>query len=386
MNHRLTFILIGCLLWCAQGLADVVKPSDRVTSHLNVRVDTSTSTAIVGTLNPGEEALYLESVPQWYKIRLGSGQEGYVSKSWSVLISEHADEQYIRLGEWNLKKLGHGSHKDYSLVSTIINDNFDVMAVIEVMQKQHGHPGYDALMQSLGTAWQGLITDTPRPNITSGSDSGSAEFYAIVYRKDRVRPCPGWTDLRYSQDNNGSGHGVGEDHFAREPAYGCFEAGFVSGPPGIDFLLAAYHATWSDGNEDEIVSEVSHLKDVFTEMSHAVPGEKDLIIVGDFNLIPDILHGAVSEADRTEGSGSTLNSNGGRSSNLYDHVLVYDEAATSEMIGNATVLDVLPKAATPKIFYQTVSDHLPIMVKMRDSGPDDDWPLFPSPFRLVLFD
>ena len=52
--------------------------------------------------------------------------------------------------------------------------------------------------------------------------------------------------------------------------------------------------------------------------------------------------------------------------------LVQDEATTPELEGNATVLDEIGIAATPKVFCQTVSDHLPIMVRLRSSGPDDD--------------
>jgi hypothetical protein len=268
------------------------------------------------------------------------------------------------------------------------------------MQKPHSHPGYDVLMPHLGSGWDGLITDTPRPD----TSSGSSEFYAIVYRKNTVRPCANWTSiafsdtgeskpsLRYFPDNDGSEHGTGPDRFSREPAYACFVAGFDSQAPsglnpkdgavGVDFMLGAYHATWSDGNEDEIVDEVSNLKSVFMAMEQAKPGEADLLIVGDFNLVPSILHGAVlaaasgisprGAADRTEGSGSALNSNGDRTINLCDHILVHDEVATSEMVGNAVVLNRIGLAATPKIFYQTVSGHLPVMVRMRSSGPDDD--------------
>jgi hypothetical protein len=291
----------------------------------------------VGKLLPGEEALFLESVP------------------WC-------------LGAWNIKKLGHGSSKNYPLVSQIIDNNYDVIAIVEVMQKQHGHPGYDALMLQLGSGWEGLITDKPRHD----TGSGSSEFYAVAYRKNTVRPCTGWTSLHYYPDNDGSDTGTGPDRFVREPAYACFEAGFDSGAVGVDFMLAAYHATWADGDQEEIVAEVSNLDGVFTAMGQAKPGEEDLLIVGDFNLIPDILNVAVSTADRTEGSGSTLNYNGDRTTNLYDHVLVHDETATSEMVGNAVVLNRIGLAASPKVFYQTVSDHLPIMVRVRSSGPDDD--------------
>jgi hypothetical protein len=54
-------------------------------------------------------------------------------------------------------------------------------------------------------------------------------------------------------------------------------------------MLGAYHATWSDGNEDEIVDEVSNLGTVFMAMEQAKPGEANSLIVGDFNLVPSIL-------------------------------------------------------------------------------------------------
>jgi endonuclease/exonuclease/phosphatase family metal-dependent hydrolase len=99
-------------------------------------------------------------------------------------------------------------------------------------------------------------------------------------------------------------------------------------------------------------------------MADAQPGEKDFILAGDFNLTPSILHEAISSADRTEGSGSTLNSKGEQTNNLYDHILVHDETATSEIIGNAVVLNRIGLASNPKVFYQTVSDHLPVVVRI----------------------
>jgi endonuclease/exonuclease/phosphatase family metal-dependent hydrolase len=272
-------------------------------------------------------------------------------------------EVTIRLGAWNIKKLGHGSSKDYELLAQVIDENFDIIAVVEVMQKGGGHPGYDELLKSLGEYWDGFVTETPRPN----TSSGNAEFYAILWREGSVQPCEGWEGLRYHEDNDGSGEGNLPDLFDREPAYGCFEAGM-----GVDFLLAAYHARWADGDTDEIKGEAQHIDDVLQAMADAVEGEDDLLIVGDFNLRPDDLAATVTAADRTAGEGSTLNTSGAITGNLYDHVLVGDVEATSEMMGDAKVLDVRGVAESPEVFYKTVSDHLPIVVEMDVSGPDDD--------------
>jgi hypothetical protein len=67
-----------------------------------------------------------------------------------------------------------------------------------------------------------------------------------------------------------------------------------------------------------------------------------------------------------------LNSQGGLTANLFDHRLVHDEVADSEPEGNTVVLNEIGPVPSAKDFYQTVSDDLPIMVKLRSSGPDQD--------------
>jgi hypothetical protein len=104
----------------------------------------------------------------------------------------------LRVGSWNIEKLGHGDAKNFELVTQIIEENFDILAIVEVMQKQHGHPGYDTLMNTLGDGWTGLVTDSPRPN----TGAGHAEFYAVIWRVGLAETCPGWNQgLTYYQDN-----------------------------------------------------------------------------------------------------------------------------------------------------------------------------------------
>jgi hypothetical protein len=64
-------------------------------------------------------------------------------------------------------------------------------------------------------------------------------------------------------------------------------------------------------------------------------------------------------ADRTTGSGSTLNGSGNITANLYDHIIVRDPAATAEIQGNAKVLDVRSVAGSQTEYFSTMSDHLP---------------------------
>jgi len=81
----------------------------------------------------------------------------------------------IRLGSWNVKKLGHGGRKDYAKLASVIDQNFDILAIIEVMQKGGEHPGYEALMNALGVAWTGQETDTARPaTVSSDAQTGGS--------------------------------------------------------------------------------------------------------------------------------------------------------------------------------------------------------------------
>lgn len=136
--------------------------------------------------------------------------------------------------------------------------------------------------------------------------------------------------------------------------------------------LGRYHATWADGDEDLIAKEADQLSQVFTAMKHARPGEADLFIAGGFNLTPEVLKEHSQAADKTTGTGSTLNSSGARTANLYDHLLVLDGHATSELVVPAQVLDVRKKTSTDKTFYKTVSDHLPIVGRFFRNRSDDD--------------
>ncbi len=279
------------------------------------------------------------------------------------------EPQNLRVGAWNIKKLGHGDKKDYVAIAKVINCHFDVVAVVEVMQKGRGHPGYDHLKTELGSRWGGEITTRPRPN----TSVGDAEYYAIFYRKDRIAICDNWSGLVYHEDNDGSGSEFTKDIFSREPAFACFQTHWVGTKKGFDFMLAAYHARWERGNKKKISAEVTRVVDVFGSMQAARTREKDLILVGDFNLNPSKLKDALNrQISIPEGGGSTLNESGARTKNIYDYLLLHDSNSTSEMNEQPRILDVRVIAADDRTFYQTISDHLPVVASFRTDGPDDD--------------
>ncbi len=274
--------------------------------------------------------------------------------------------EWIRLGTWNLNGLGSDEGRRYDAIADVVARNFDVLTLTEITHVAGGSPGFDQLLVALGPKWGGLITDTPRPQ----RSSGSAEHYAVVYRRSRIHPCPGWQALRYVSDI-GEGFAAAGSRFLREPAFACFEADRGAGGQGADFVLAVYRATLADGDADAILAEVGHVDAVLDAMLRAAPGEADLILAGHINLQSAELALATKAVDRARGIGSSLNLLGEVAPGLRDHILVHDASSTNELMGFGAVLDVRDVVGSPREYRRTVSDHLPVMIQFRTAVDDD---------------
>ena len=103
--------IASILLGHVPAYAELVLPSSRVTSSLKVRSAPSTASAVVGKLLPGDAVVWVDSTTYWHQITLPSGTTGYVSRSWATVEAD------LRLGTWNIKKLGHGTSKSYSTIA-----------------------------------------------------------------------------------------------------------------------------------------------------------------------------------------------------------------------------------------------------------------------------
>src|SRR5688572_14415548 len=76
------------VVWAAASAAhaDQVVPRDTVTNHVNVRQGPSTASVPIGTLAPGEQLEFIESVDRWHVVRLPDGNRGFVSKAWTLVV------------------------------------------------------------------------------------------------------------------------------------------------------------------------------------------------------------------------------------------------------------------------------------------------------------
>jgi hypothetical protein len=278
--------------------------------------------------------------------------------------SAPAAPEPLRLGSWNVRKLGFEPNKDLEAIARIIEAHFDLVAVIELMWTQAGPP-LPQLLDALGPAWSGHVTSSARPNLPSPH----AEYYAVLYRPERVAPCAELAALHFIDDADGSAESGNAGLFLREPAVGCYRTAPAFG--ARDFLLGVYHARWGDGIADEIAGEVRHIDQAFAAFARRLPHERELFMVGDFNLTPAALAPLTRAYDRTQGRGSTLDAAGGISTHLYDHLLAFGTSAAAALPADAVVLDVRAEAIDSADYRARVSDHLPIVAEL-PAAPDDD--------------
>lgn len=288
----------------------------------------------------------------------------------SPVLPTQVEAGKVRLGSWNVRNLGWGTRTDLDAVASVIEDNFDVVAVLEVMAREGRAPGHEALRQRLGAGWSSVITPTPRP------ESGShREYYAIFYRPAVVSPCATPATMRTAPGS-----------FARPPAYTCFRV--AGGERQPDFVVGAFHAIWKGGHKPTIQAEARQLGAVFRDMSASYPDERDLFLLGDFNLTRAELSAVDAEGNRFDNwglaSSTTLSRarGGEHTGNAYDHFLLADRTAIQEYtLEKAQALDVRCAARSPQRFVDVVSDHLPIRALMSVTGADDDGPR-PRSFKL----
>lgn len=65
---------------------EVVVPADHVVNSVGVRDEPSGE--VIARLQKGEQATLILAVPNWYRIRLANGIEGFVPKSWTKRLTQ----------------------------------------------------------------------------------------------------------------------------------------------------------------------------------------------------------------------------------------------------------------------------------------------------------
>lgn len=257
----------------------------------------------------------------------------------------------LLVGAWNVRNLGRKAlDTDRARDVAKIVAEYDVIALVELRD----YEVVEGLLELLGRSTWAATRSTE-----VGTDKHK-EVYAFFYRIASV------TLLRSEVLADPS------DNWVREPFMGHFRAS-----KGFDFIMSVVHIVWGD-TVAQRRKEVGTLCKKLTRIK-AWDGERDVMLVGDFNLEPD---DKAWEAARKAGwmpllQGEKMKSMVG-DTHLYDNIWVSrSDTANSEWLGVAgvihfdTLLNFGSAAETGKNAIKELSDHRPTWAMFATDIDDD---------------
>lgn len=246
----------------------------------------------------------------------------------------------VRLGTWNLMRLGNGDQKSYEAVA-VIAATVDLLAIQEVMNEEGVARVEAAVEARTGEPW----------SVISSSPVGSSRYkesYAFLSRDSVV-----------AYDEGAVSYLDRKNVFIREP----FSAKFRT-TSGSTFALATVHIIYGKGEADR-VPELQELGRYWAWLEEVYPGES-LLLAGDFNMPPN--HPAFASLRQhavpviTSGA-STLSHTSGKFANLYDNIFVAPR--------NGLGITAVGVVNYPSMLRWThaqarahVSDHAPVFIQM----------------------
>ena len=200
------------------------------------------------------------------------------------LLSDNGTEEAstITVGTFNLEKLGRDN--DFQVPNAVkIIQQFDLVALQEVMNFGGGTKGpaaVQAIVTNLGDGWSSVISEQPNGTASAAASADnppSFEFYAFIWRTDRVQLIDSSAHLWDEATHPMTGISDQERQFDREP----FIASFRTVNGSLDFTVISIHAaspgkSWRD-------DEIKRLRIVYETMQASDPNQNDVILCGDFN-------------------------------------------------------------------------------------------------------
>lgn len=259
---------------------------------------------------------------------------------WNRFIrTRHPVGPTVRLATWNLRQFSDRQNIDLRAIADVINQShFDLVAIQEV--KQDGEQ-VDRLVNVLGVPWRAEL----------GPMTGNHERFAFIYNGDHLQEI----------GQAGSIRGIDTRVFDRVPYQQAFRAG------NFDFTLITVHLSYADTQRrrreaDELAKYAEHLAQS--------GGEKDIIVLGDFNE-----QGTGNLHYFEEMGWESLNQQPTNlsSTETYDTLLI-DPRCTHEWSGKAgaIVFDASSRFRNEKEASESISDHRPAYADFVTNLPDDD--------------
>lgn len=322
-------------------------------------------------------------------------EESEISVQTDVPISIR-DKNKLRFATWNIENLGRKVRGECGLktIARILN-KYDFIAIVELMpgdvkdKKDDGRIVLEddsdlggilkRIRKKYGREFKYLIS----PKV-GWKGSSYKEHYAFIYDEDLIAILP---------DSEGSTNGSvyhepierPEDRmeetkkFSRSPFWATFRAG------NFDFTVIVAHLYYGNVRNEKQRSlaerrlEIKALKGVYDHVRDRVKQEKDILVVGDFNMpAVDASFDALKDAENSDQKMTPLFlidngdvSNLAGTPYLYDniflnqkHVQEYLDSCIDKF--HLTYFDGNKREAT------LISNHLPVTAEFRINAKDDD--------------
>ena len=254
----------------------------------------------------------------------------------------------LKLAEWNIRIFSNDKRDDNELRYICKNlINYDLVALLEVRDEDILRRT-ENMLSTMGRDYNFLVSND--------IGRGVKERYAFLYDQAKVTVV-----------KQGQAFPDKSDYFIREPYFATFRSG------NFDFTLIAVHIIWGD-KVSERRAEIQKLAEVYEKIKNSNPGEKDVILVGDFNREPN--DDKAFSGLRSIPSMTNLFNLPQKSvifdSNLYDNIW-FQKDNVKEFIGDKGIdkFDEIQFAGDDKKASLAISDHRPVWAVF-DTSKDDD--------------
>jgi deoxyribonuclease-1-like protein len=261
------------------------------------------------------------------------------------------EEATIKVAAFNIQVFGQSKRSKPEVMEVLVDvaRGFDVMLVQEIRDSSgETAPAYLELINGEGASYA---------YVESGrlGRSTSKESYAIYWDTETVEYLEGSAYVYNDTD----------DVFEREPYVASFRSG------GFDFTLVGIHV-----KPDDADNEIGNLTAVVAGVLASDPGERDVIVMGDFNA-----DGGYFDEDGpspfkgvdyhwvVENSYDTMT----KTDWTYDRIVLLNGTYLSEyVVGSCTVFYFDAAYGLGQELTEEVSDHFPVYAVYRTDLPDDD--------------
>jgi hypothetical protein len=282
-------------------------------------------------------------------------------------------DETLTIATWNIREFGRRKRLDASLhyIAEILGQ-FDLISIVELRDDVSE---LETVLSYMGNYWRVVYSDY----ITDAG--GNRERIAYVYDK-RAVVFTGLASHAAAPRKKQGGEWVSSIGWWRPPYMASFSSG------NFDFVLLSAHIRWGSGGEAERVSEIELLADwVSTRAKAKAFGNKDVLVVGDFNI--PTLQGPMYKALRQRDLQMPKALAGITGSNLakskrYDQIL-HLPCFKKSFTGRGGIVDFyegdhrplfagLPAAKnmTKEKFTYELSDHLPLWIQINTDNDEEE--------------